>query len=525
MSTAARLASLLAHASEALRSAYEEVPWADGPLGEPATWPDTLVDSLSVVLGTRFPASLCWGPDLVLLYNESYAAMIGAAHPGALGRPYADTFSSAWDEVGPLVRHAAEGRGSTWSEDALVPLQRAGYVEHCWFTFSCSPVRGADSGVAGVLVVASETTATVLARRRSQALARLDRDLGDVRDERALLRRVVGDLRAHAGEDLVEVGVADGRAPDIGLTIDPGQHAGDDRGPRARIDLPVQHPSAAPRHLVVRLNPHLRFDDEYRTFVASVATTVARALDVVVVRDSQQRLSEALQRSLLTQPHVEPEVDVAVRYEPAALESAVGGDWYDAFSLPDGAVAVVVGDVAGHDQHAAAVMGQLRNLVRGVAYAGDAWLPSQVLGDVDRAMEGLGVPALATAVVGVLEEQGPDGYLLHWCNAGHPPPVLRRVDGSVEVLDEPADVLLGVDGTPRRRDHRAVLAPGDLVLLYTDGLVERRDRGIDEGVTWLAEAVAAGAHEPPDALCTRLLGLVDGHEDDVVLLAVRPRPV
>ena len=184
------------------------------------------------------------------------------------------------------------------------------------------------------------------------------------------------------------------------------------------------------------------------------------ALDSVAAAESQRAISEALQRSLLTQPQPGHALEVAVRYQPASQQARVGGDWYDCYPLPDGAVTVMVGDVAGHDQTAAAAMGQLRNLARGVAYSADVWLPSQVLQDLDLAMEGLGMEVVATALVAVLEEQGPDGQLVHWANAGHPPPVLVRADGVVRLLDVEAGLLLGLDPSIHRADHRLELAPG-----------------------------------------------------------------
>jgi len=166
-------------------------------------------------------------------------------------------------------------------------------------------------------------------------------------------------------------------------------------------------------------------------------------------------------------------------------------------------------------------MGQIRNLLRGVAYALDA-PPAELLSALDRAVRGLAVGTLATALLAVVEPTESGDRMLPWSSAGHPPPLLLSADGTVELLEARPELLLGVDPGARRTDHTAVLPVGGTLLLYTDGLIERRGTGITDGIAWLAGTAAPLAAGPLDELCDRLLTDTTGHaEDDIVLLAVR----
>jgi serine phosphatase RsbU (regulator of sigma subunit) len=214
----------------------------------------------------------------------------------------------------------------------------------------------------------------------------------------------------------------------------------------------------------------------------------------------------------------------------------VGGDWYDAFMQPEGSTTLVIGDVVGHDTEAAAAMGQLRGLLRGIATYSDAG-PAEVLRGLDASMTTLDMKTLATAAVARLE-QTPDELSrgvtrLRWANAGHLPPLVINPDGTVaELAAWKGDLLLGVDPEATRRESVVTLDRGSTVLLFTDGLVERRNSDLDAGLARLRDALMELAHRPLEEMLDELLDrLVHGRpEDDVALVAVRlhrqdrPRP-
>jgi two-component system, chemotaxis family, sensor kinase Cph1 len=236
-----------------------------------------------------------------------------------------------------------------------------------------------------------------------------------------------------------------------------------------------------------------------------------------------------LQRSLLSEPPDPDHLEFAVRYVPAAREAQVGGDWYDVFQQPGGATALVIGDVVGHDTEAAACMGQLRGLLRGISYD-SADSPAGVLHRLDRAMDGLQLRTLASVLVARLE-QTPEELergvtRMRWSNAGHLPPVVLFPDGSTEVLTRaPAELLTGVHVDAVRRDHEVTLPRDATVLLYTDGLVERRDQLFDVGVERLRTELTALRDRPLAELADELLARVlpERAEDDVALIAIRLR--
>ncbi|MCG7286341.1 SpoIIE family protein phosphatase [Cellulomonas sp. ACRRI] len=234
--------------------------------------------------------------------------------------------------------------------------------------------------------------------------------------------------------------------------------------------------------------------------------------------------TDALHGAVLTDLPAVAGLELDVRYRPAHARSRVGGDWYDAFVRPSGDLVVVVGDVTGHDVAAAAGMRQLRGTLRTLGYA-EGTGPAATLSRAERTLAGLGAPVTATALVAALGPPGA-GDRLRWASAGHLPPVLVRADGRAAPLPGAPELLLGVDPGTARTDRTASLGPGETLLLFTDGLVERRGesvaRGLERLVARLPGLRRADGVLDLDALLDRCCP--GDREDDVTVLAARRAP-
>ncbi|MEU9170433.1 SpoIIE family protein phosphatase [Streptomyces sp. NPDC048420] len=235
---------------------------------------------------------------------------------------------------------------------------------------------------------------------------------------------------------------------------------------------------------------------------------------------AERNLAARLQHALLplpTRPVGLAGMRVEVVYLPAQSGIHVGGDWFSAIELPDGDALFVVGDVAGHGIDAVATMAQLRFTAKGMVITG-----SSLTGALARLNTLLlhSRDSHGTATM-VLARYDPGERCLVWAQAGHPPPLLVR-GGEVRYLDRPAGMLLGACATPEFEEARCVLEPGDRILLYTDGLVERPSEGIDHGLDRLAAAVAAHHTDGPGSLVPLLTSVLEvERRDDVCVLDIR----
>lgn len=355
-------------------------------------------------------------------------------------------------------------------------------------------------------------------------------------ERRELLRRLERILPEHVGGPSALSAVLGGGSARLVPTVPPGHLEAAVDDPEVRrmlVDLgtasAVVAPLTARGHrvgvlLLLRGTPGRPYGPGDLADVADLAGRAGLAIENLQLYEREHESSVALQRALLTDPPRIDEGEIAVRYRPASQEAQVGGDWYDAFRQPDGATVLVIGDVIGHDRRAAAAMGQVRGLLRGIGYHSGAG-PADLLRGLDAALRGLQVGAVATAIVARLEHGGPAGTRLCWSSAGHPPPVLLRADGGVELLQTAPELLLGIDPGAPRSDAVADLEPGATLLLYTDGLVEDRRSTLDAGLDRLRAALGAVGGLPLEELCDALLAQLSpgAAADDIALVALRLR--
>lgn len=301
----------------------------------------------------------------------------------------------------------------------------------------------------------------------------------------------------------------------------PGLPAG--LAPRSSVAVPLLAGDAVVGALLVGFaESGRRPRTEDVAFVQDVATGAALAIENARLYEVEHRIAQVLQNSLLPQelPQL-PRLALGSRYVAGAEGTQAGGDWFDVLALDEHRAAVVVGDVVGNGPAAAAVMGQLRTALTSALLDGCG--PAAALERLDRFSARIpGARGSTAACVVVDWEQG----ALCWARAGHPPPMLVGV-GGVEVLEGPTGTVLGVAGRAPYTDTCAPVGAGTTVLLYTDGLVERRGEVVDEGVDRLAARAAQLADRPPDALLGALLdALVPAGlpSDDVAVVAARVLP-
>ena len=275
--------------------------------------------------------------------------------------------------------------------------------------------------------------------------------------------------------------------------------------------------------LVVAWDSPMLLSAEDRGIVEALAGQAALALDRARRFESERAIVETLQRSVL--PVSLPRVDgvqMAARYLPGSVQFDVGGDWFDAISLPDGKLGLVVGDVVGKGVQAAASMSQLRNAIR--AFSVERLKPPSTLARLNRLANDVLDTAFATVVYLVLDPANGVGRL---ASAGHPPPIVAYPDGRIELLEGGRGLPLGTGLPAKYRQETVDLPAGTVILLYTDGLVERRGQSIDDGFQAVVRALRESPTDP-DRLLEHVLDQVVGsgeREDDIALLAARLLPV
>ena len=350
-----------------------------------------------------------------------------------------------------------------------------------------------------------------------------------VSDERDIARRLA--RHGNATEDAADAEVSLGDDSPLAQVVRSGgwwsERQPDVGAQHANASVGVIVPLVAGRRTVGALElswpePTVLGPDD-RVFLQTLAGQGAQALDRARQFELERSIAETLQRSVL--PVALPRLagaQIAARYLPGTHEVTVGGDWFDAVELPDDRVGLVVGDVVGKGVHAAASMGQLRNALRAISI--ERLKPPSALARLDRVASDALETSFATVIYAVVDRNA--GFL-RFSSAGHPPPVIAYPDGRVEVLEDGRGLPLGTGLGPKYRQCVVELPAGSIVVLYTDGLVERRGRTIDEGIEALVQAVESAPKDAERLLEHVLETLVAGADraDDVAILAARFLPV
>jgi PAS domain S-box-containing protein len=284
----------------------------------------------------------------------------------------------------------------------------------------------------------------------------------------------------------------------------------------------VSVPLVAGRRAVGRVDvpwdAEVDLDPQTLRFLRMLGAQGGAAVERMRSMAHQRAIAETLQQAML--PATLPAADgaeIAACYLPATKGLSVGGDWYDALELRDGRIIVAVGDVAGHGVEAAAAMGQVRNALR--AYAVEGHPPSTLLHLLDVLIDEAGLDLFTTAIVAAYD---PTSGSLTCASAGHLPPIIWT-DAGARVLDIAPGAPIGVRGPQPYTEHTVVLEPGDALVAYTDGLVERRGESIDDGIERLRAAIEALSSRAPAIACDAIAAAVtsDGRADDICVLALR----
>ncbi|MEV1198806.1 SpoIIE family protein phosphatase [Microbispora rosea] len=500
-----------------------------------ARWRSALVDSLQeaffvcdeqgavVEINSAFTDILGYGPEN-LPYTPIHPWWPDAATDPAAHQQVADAFSGL---IGP-------GQGSY-----TIPVtHRDGH--RLWVSVTFNQAQDPDTGRHVVVGTFRDVTAEHYAIQRETALASLSTSLSQAGSLSDALIGALRELRSLWRARSVLAAVFDhGEEATLTVAGEPVDWRGLP-GERRRVltDLlrrplltPVadrdgagillEHPEGQ-LALWIDLGDHRPFTGEDQVLLSLLAGRLAQGLVRAHQIDQQRETAIALQRAILG-PSQLPD-GFAVRYEPATRPLEVGGDWYDTIALPGGRIGIVVGDCVGRGVEAAAVMGQLRSACRALLLQDDS--PARVLMALDQFAAGVPGARCTTVFCAVLD---PESGRLSYSSAGHPPGILAHPDGSTGLLDGGRSVPLAVRPGATRPESETTIPARATLMLYTDGLVERRRRPLYSGIDQASQAVQDGRNVAVDDLATQVmirLAPSDGYDDDVALLLYRhPAPL
>jgi PAS domain S-box-containing protein len=502
--------------------------------GHHARWRTALVDSLQEAF------FLCDETGAVVEINAAFTDILGygpddlpytPVHPWW---PDADTDPDAHR----LVVEAFDQLLGTAKGSYTIPVtHRDGH--RLWVTATFAQAQDPDSGRSVTVGTFRDVTAEHYAIQRESALAALSTRLSEATSASEALTGALEQMRTLWRARCVLAAVfGHGDTPVLTATDActwqdlPAEHRRMLSGMREQSPLTavadhtgaailLEHPEG-PLALWIDLGGNRPFTGEDQLLLSLLAGRLAQGLSRAHQIDQQRETALALQRAILG-PSRLPE-GFAVRYEPATRPLEVGGDWYDTITLPDGRIGIVVGDCVGRGLEAATVMGQLRSACRALLLQDAS--PAQTLMALDHFAAGVPGALCTTVFCGVLDSE--TGHLTY-SSAGHPPGILAHSDGTTRLLEDGRSTPLAVRPGRERPEAKCVLPARATLLLYTDGLVERRRRPLYAGIDQAGEAVQEGRNTAVDDLATQImdrLAPAGGYDDDVALLLYRhPAPL
>jgi PAS domain S-box-containing protein len=500
-----------------------------------ARWRTALIDSLQEAF------FVCDEEGAVIEINNAFTEILGYGPDGLPYCPIHPWWPDAETDA-DAHRQFAEAFDSMLSHSQgnfTVPANhRDGH--RLWISVAFNPAQDPDSGRSVSVGTFRDVTAERYAIQRETALANLSLRLSEATSRHEALAKALEELKDLWLARSALAAVFTGDVPTVTST-DPGATwPGLTEQRRAALTdlrehplltttledstgagITLDHPDG-PLVLWLDLGEHRPFTDQDQLLLSLLAGHLAQGLARAHQIDQQRETALALQRAILG-PSRLPE-GFAVRYEPAARPLEVGGDWYDTVLLPDERIGIVVGDCVGRGLHAAAVMGQLRSACRALLLQDAS--PAGTLMALDHFAAGVAGAMCTTVFCAVLD---PATGQLTYSSAGHPPAILTNPDGTALLLEGARSIPLAVQPGIQRPEATCTVPARATLLMYTDGLVERRRQPLTVGIGLAGEAVQDGRNAAVDDLATDLmtrLAPVGGYDDDVALLLYRhPAPL
>ncbi|GAA2993009.1 SpoIIE family protein phosphatase [Actinokineospora diospyrosa] len=500
-----------------------------------ARWRTAMVDSLQEAF------FVCDDEGAVVEINNAFADILGY---GPEGLPYAPRHAWWPDETADpeAYRTVVEVVTSMRDEDrgsyhAIPVVHRDGH--RLWISASLSRVQDPDTGRTVTVGTFRDVTAAHHAIQRDTALAALNMRLTNATSSTEALMGALSELRdlwraervlalvrsdeprlTSTDPDLTWEGLPEQRR-DALIKLCGSHTLAPVTDGATGVAVTLDHPDG-PMVLWLDLSERRPFGDQDELLLSLLAGHLAQGLARAHQIDQQRETALALQRAILG-PAVLP-AGFVVRYEPAASPVGVGGDWYDTVPLPDGRIGIVVGDCVGRGLNAAVVMGQLRSACRALLLQDVG--PARTLMAMDHFAAGVPGAVCTTVFCGVLD---PSTGVLTYSSAGHPPAILTHPDGTAHHLDQAASTPLAVQPGVSRPEVDRVLPVRATLLIYTDGLVERRRRSLTEGIDQVITALRVGGDSTLDALADQVMTHLapdTGYDDDVAVLLYRhPAPL